>query len=419
MFRRFGTMVVCAVAIGACADGSAPTAVSPSASMEAVSGFPIFAHYVAMGTSISEGNAAAGVLAASQQQSWVSQLSRLAGHPMKLPLISGTGCAAPFAVPLITFTRISGEPVATPSDLLNCAPLNEGIVTPEQNVAITGATTLDALLMTPQTKPGVFDKKLYSRVLPPNTTQLGAMRMQNPRIVSVELGANEVLPAFSGVAIPGVTLVPFAVWAPLYHALVDSVAMVTRKGLLVGLTQNVANFPGMRRGDEIWRNRAALLTAFNVAVSSDCNSSVNLVFVPARVVGAVAIGLFNRQNGLPPVPFLCSDGGFGVVDYVLTPTEVFIVNALLAQMNAEIASTAVQHGFAHFQLEALYGLPNLKGPYSAVEQMLSKHPYGGLISADGVHPSAAGQSVLANAAAAALNATYQLGIPAPQFIAAR
>ena len=284
------------------------------------------------------------------------------------------------------------------------------ITLPTQNVAISGATTLDALVTTPEKKTDVLGAQLYQRVLPSNTTQVGAMQQQSPHLVSVEFGANEVLPAVSGVAIPGVTLVPFAVWAPQYHTLVDAVGVVAKKGILVSLIDDVASFPGMRKGDEIWRDRGALLAAFNVAVSSDCPGSTNLVFVPARIPAAVAAGISNRSHGLPAVPFPCSDGGFGVVDYVLTPAEAAVVNVLLGQMNLEIVNVALQHGFAHFELEALYGLPHLKGPYSSVEQMLSANPYGPLISLDGIHPSTAGQAILADAAVASLNAAYNLGI---------
>ena len=115
MVRRLSTILLCTGALTACADASAPLLCSPSTeSWKHRPGFPIFKHYVAMGTSISMGTASGGVLAASQQQSWVAQLSRRAGHPMTLPLISGTGCAAPYAAPLISFRRISGEPLTTP-----------------------------------------------------------------------------------------------------------------------------------------------------------------------------------------------------------------------------------------------------------------------------------------------------------------
>jgi len=43
--------------------------------------------------------------------------------------------------------------------------------------------------------------------------------------------------------------------------------------------------------------------------------------------------------------------------------------------------------------------------------MTSTTPYGRYISLDGIHPSAAGSTILADAAARALNARYALGIP--------
>ena len=43
--------------------------------------------------------------------------------------------------------------------------------------------------------------------------------------------------------------------------------------------------------------------------------------------------------------------------------------------------------------------------------MTTAQPYGPYISLDGIHPSAEGQRVLADAAAMALNSTYRLNIP--------
>jgi len=42
--------------------------------------------------------------------------------------------------------------------------------------------------------------------------------------------------------------------------------------------------------------------------------------------------------------------------------------------------------------------------------MTSLTPYGPFISLDGIHPSAAGSTLLARAAAAALDDTYHLGL---------
>jgi lysophospholipase L1-like esterase len=80
-------------------------------------------------------------------------------------------------------------------------------------------------------------------------------------------------------------------------------------------------------------------------------------------------------------------------------------------MNAHIRSEAVRRGFAYFELGALYDRGDLKPPFSVIAMMTTAAPYGPLISLDGVHPSGAGAAILARAAAAALNATYELGLP--------
>ena len=43
--------------------------------------------------------------------------------------------------------------------------------------------------------------------------------------------------------------------------------------------------------------------------------------------------------------------------------------------------------------------------------MTTSQPYGPYISLDGIHPSAEGARVIADAAAVALNSTYHLSIP--------
>lgn len=408
------------IALAACADS--PTIVTPTlspATAQSEANSPL-KRYVAIGTSISMGWQSEGANAASQREGWPAQLAALSGTTFELPLISGFGCKAPFAAPLASGRRISGEPVTTPDDQLSCAPLVSGIDLPTRNVAIAGATTFDALYRTPETVPSVFGQSLYSRILPPGATQLHAALNQRPRVISVELGANEVLGARSGIAIVGVSIFPPNAWMPLYRALVDTVVMKTPQVVVVGLIKDAASFPSFRRGAEIFVDAPTMLGAFNVMVSSDCDGSQNLIFVPVRIPTAVSIGLTNRANNLPPFVFSCADGGTGVPDYVLTPAEAGIVNQTLAQMTSFIKSVADRHRLAYFALEELYGLPGLKPTFSAVQLMTSAQPYGSYITLDGIHPSAAGSAVLARAAAQALNARYNLHLPdGTPFIASR
>lgn len=408
------------LAATACSDTPTPTAPRLSPSVAITAATSPLKDYVAMGTSISMGWQSEGANASTQRDSWPAQLARLASATFEFPAISGFGCKAPFAAPLASGKRISGESVTTPDSLLHCDPLLPGIDLPTQNVAIAGATTYDAIYRTPQTVPSVFGKNLYALILPPNTTQLHAALQKTPRVLSIELGANEVLGARSGVAIVGATIFPPAQWAPLYDALVDTAVRIAKRAVVVGLINDVASFPSFRRGAEIFADAPTMLAAFNVIVSNDCNASQNLIFVPVRIPTAVSIGLYNRAHSLPPFAFSCADGGTGVVDYVLTPAEAAVVNATLATMSTHIRAVADRYRLAYFAIEALYGMPGLKPTFSAVQLMTTAQPYGSYISLDGIHPSASGHAVLATAAARALNARYNMQIPdGSMFVASR
>jgi hypothetical protein len=262
----------------------------------------------------------------------------------------------------------------------------------------------------------------YPRVLPPGKSQVAAMEMQNPKVVSVELGGNEVLGARAGVVGAGY-VVPLSEWRPQYREVVAHVGRATKKAVLVGLLNDVRSFPSFRSGDELWNARATF-APFNVAVSADCEGSDNLLFVAVRVPVAVATGAFYAGHGLGSFTLSCANApsSTGIEDYVLAPSDVETLNAQLREMNTFIKEQARQRGFAYFPLGALYEDAVTKAPFSAVALMTSGTPYGPYVSLDGIHPSAAGSTVLADAAARALNTTYHMQIPTStgaSFFAAR
>jgi hypothetical protein len=351
-----------------------------------------------------------GVVGSGQAESWTVQLAALAGRDQTQPLIREKGCKAPLMAPLASGVRTSGEGAAVADAVAACAALETGVTLPAQSVAIASATTFDALNTTPESNTHPLFRKLYARVLPSGTTQMDAALAQKPKFISVELGGNEVLNARSGIAIPGVTITPFATWASQYEALISKVAGNVERGVLMGLINDAADFPGFRRGAEIWNDRARL-SALQVTVDQNCAGSQNLIFVPVRVPTAVAIGTASAGNGGPKFNFSCADAGFGQQDFVLTPDDVMLVNNQLAQMNAFIAAKADEIGFAFVALEELYGRADLKPDFNAIDLMTGTLPYGPYISLDGIHPNGAGHTVLAAAAARAINARYGLSIP--------
>jgi lysophospholipase L1-like esterase len=410
---RLSSIIVVFVALTACSDGVAPTEArtptEPTGPALIAEGQNIFQRYVAIGTSISMGVASDGVYYASQQNSWPAQLARLAHRELSLPLIQAPGCGAPFAAPLMSGVRTNGEGAGLTFLLRQCSPNVEGVTLPTGNVAIDGARTGQALTATPE-NPDPGHAPQYPLVLAPGQSQVTAMESQNPKIVSVELGGNDILGASHGFFLPGVNVVPVFAWEPAYRQVAARVDAAAKHAVLVGLVNDVASFPAFRTGAEFWNSRATF-APFNVAISANCENSTNLLFVPYIVATAAGTGKYYFDHALGQYTLSCANTVGPVEDYILSAADVAAVNAQLAAMNAVIQDEAQTRGFAYFPLGALYEGAVTKGTFSAITVLTTAQPYGPYISLDGIHPSAEGQRVLADAAATALNTTYRLAIP--------
>ncbi|HUF29449.1 MAG TPA: hypothetical protein VMM77_02210 [Gemmatimonadaceae bacterium] len=365
----------------------------------------VLANYVALGTSVSMGWMNDGVIGATQTQAWTSRLAGAVSVEFELPLIAEPGCQPPYASPLGSFKRVDGSPITASSV---CAPLEAGVsLAVTNNLAIEGAYAVDALTATPNA-PRAGKGPITSRVLEPTMSQVTTMIARKPTFVSVEFGGNELLQAQVGLLVPNVTYVPFASFQEAYGKIVDSVEATGARAVLVGLALDVRQFPAIRTGPEIWSQRAAF-AAFHVAVADNCETSPNFLFVRGIVPTAIATGAGRAAAGLGPATLSCADVP-GTPDYVLTPADVAFLNSLAAQMDAEIQAQAQANKFAFFRLDALYAESKAGVPFSLQAYLGTHTPYGPKISLDGVHPSAAGQAILANAAIAAINATYKLNI---------
>jgi GDSL-like lipase/acylhydrolase family protein len=386
--------------------------VGPTRIMENQSdGRGAFQRYFAIGTSVSAGVQSDGLIAATQATSWPAQLSTAAGRTLAQPYVDGTGCRSPLMAPLASGTRISGEPAGQDPAQLSCSPLRSDVFLPVDNVGLNGARAHDALYTTAQniTDPG--NAKIYARVLQPGQTQISTMMAANPKLVSIELGANEVLNARSGIAMLGVDLATYDEFVADYDKVLDSVQKVTKMAVVVGLIDDLGHAAAFRSGNEIWNDRAEFLN-FNIVVSADCQNNENLIFVPVRIPLAAAAGQAMAKQG--PYTFRCAAGETGEQDFVLTPAETNIVNELMHAMTTHIQAEAARRGFAYFALGTLYDRDDIKTPtFSIAATLLSANPFGDYFSLDGLHPSALGQTILARAAARALNDTYDLGIPLP------
>lgn len=394
-------LVAASVALAGCSDPLSPnrTVRAPSRpNFDAVTAQDIFQRYVALGTSNSMGVQSAGIFAAAQRAAWPAQLAGRVGVPFSLPLVQDPGCGPPLLPPLAADAVLVG---AFGNDLVTavmnaCAPLQAGVTLPANSVAISGANVHDALYSTVESE-GTTTRTgtLYSRVLLPGQTQVAAMLAQQPTFVSVELAANEVLPASTG-RISAMT--PYANWEADYDQVLADVKSTGARAVLVGLPSNAANFPSIRRAREFFNEWPSLL-ALGISVSLNCYFSSNYLFVPGYV-----LTLMSKT----PTTATCADVP-GTTDYVLTASDMNAINARMGQMNAHMQAKALESGYAYFALGAVYDLP--KPRFSVSDLLFSNSPFGSYISLDGVHPSTLGQSVLATAAAQAIGTTYSVTIP--------
>lgn len=396
-----------ALALAACTDPTAPPrspAASPRLSVQPLTAPDVFRRYVALGTSNSQGVQSAGISAATQRAAWPAQLAARVGVPFSLPLVQDPGCSPPLPPPLAAgvalvaaFGAFGAGDDLVGAVMTTCAPLAPGVTPPANNVAISGADVHDALTATVASaalrSPRVG--ALYSRVLAPGQTQVTAMLAQQPTFVSVELAANDVLPASSGRV---AAMTPYADWKADYDQVVAAVRSTNARAVLVGLPNDAARFPSISRARDFF-NQAPYLLTLGIRVSVSCYFSPNYVFVPGYVLALVAKA---------PTTATCADVP-GATDHVLTPGDVTAINARMAQMNAHIQARAKENGYAYFALSALYDLP--KPALDMYDVLFSRAPFGANMSLDGVHPSARGQGLLAGAAAQAITARYGLTIP--------
>ena len=394
-------------------------------------GSAAFSKYVAVGTSVSMGvrNGNNAATAETQQQSWVAQLADQAGVTLKLPLLRSPGCYVPSVAPIafgVSQASRPGNPLA-PDTLCGPVLLIAGIAGPPyQNTAISGHTIAQAAYQTPEsasvicprnaqnipTSPGTaatcgesYRMKIVPVILPREKSQVGAMVMQNPSFVSVELGANDLLGALSGVVVPGLTVTTAEAFGAIYDVIEDSLVKTGARVLLMGLPSDVTTIPSLRRGQELYDQRTAFLQGYGVAVGADCNvepGRSNYVFI-ARVLAAI-----NAARTAPGTALNCTNVP-GVADATFLAADITVINGLLAAYNTKIQEVATRNGWAYATIGAAFSQP--KPAFSPVTLMTGVEPFGPYIGLDGIHPTAAGHRLIANDAIAAINATYGFEIP--------
>jgi hypothetical protein len=318
LFRTAFHTGLAALLLAACNDSSAPAEDE------------LFTRYVAIGGSTTAGMQSSGISATTQQQAYPTRLAILAGGTINVPLISGTGCPSPATTPL-------GNPTLENSCTLTASlPARAG-----KNVAVPTAKTIDAVLLN--------NSLALQTLFLGAQTQLQAALAADPTLVTVQLGDEDVLEAallgtLGPIApSPDSALTTLARFNARYGELVDAIDDETtiETVVLIGVLNPVRFTPLLQPGAYYYLARDVATNRFQgKLVNANC-SPVNSLgqpnplasnLVSMRIIAAAAATEINCDPG-SSAPFL------------LSATEMQIVQARVDAFNASISAFASEHGW--------------------------------------------------------------------------
>ncbi|CAN5682161.1 SGNH/GDSL hydrolase family protein [soil metagenome] len=373
----------------------------------------LFRRYVALGNSITAGFESEGINDSTQMNAYPVLLAAKAGAQFNVARLQKPGCPAPLVGPAaLTAERVGGG--TTPG----CAGLVTPLATPVQSLAFPGFRIADALQL-----PGGVTGLLYSQVFGTRTL-VQAMREARPSLVSVWLGNNDALSAALAGDLDQLT--PLASFQTSVNAIAAAIAETTaRDAILIGVT-DPQHAPVLQPGAYYWAVKqdpvAAALLPKNV--NDNCaplTPTGQLNPLAANLVSLLVV----RDAAVTEIS--CA----GDAPYLLNASEQQAITTRVGEFNQALQAAAQARGWIYLDADELtrrqltdpnrirkcQTLASATTPqqFAAAVVASCPHPaapnfFGSLISFDGVHPSRAGQQLIADEMAAALRAKHGLSL---------
>jgi lysophospholipase L1-like esterase len=290
------------------------------------------------------------------------------------------------------------------------------------NVAVPNAISSD-----PTDPLGAGADNALSMIILGGRTQVQRALQARPTFASVWIGNNDVLTAaVAGVLTPLVGVSPgltdVETFTQNYDNLLQQLAAPgsaesgrfapgsPSSGVLVGVV-NVAAIPLFMPAvailDPQVKAAAEAFTGKSLTIDASCTPSTKSL-INFRL-------LLEIKAGTQPATIACSpvEGG-GLVGniFVLDEGEIATITQTVAAYNAAIEAAADQLGWAYADPNPELAALRQSGAVPLVPDLTNPAaPFGQYLSLDGVHPSAAGQALLADLIAKAINDKYGTDLP--------
>ena len=386
-----------------------------------------FRVYTALGTSIGAGIQSGGINDSTQRQAYTYLLAKQMGlTPLadwNYPSLRSPGCPAPFTNAL-TGARVGGASASA------CALRDPASARPiMHNLSIPFLRVQQVLDITALPFPTIDTLKLASFIVG-SRNPIDVLDAAKPTFVTIEIGANDVLRAATqGDA---AVLTPSATFDQTMDSIATRVAATGAKVAIANLP-NVTLLPHFTRAAVLWCLKNGVCPGvpatapFNLASFTIDNSCAPAAAVPGAlgdtylltfpatgaIVSTLAAGRLASINcatdqamiATAAAPALPSVSAGATVN----PAEYTAITAAVTADNAKIAAIAAAHGWALVDFNgALVAQAANIPPIASFSTPTNL--FGTLFSQDGVHPSAAGQKIIANAFITAINTTYASGL---------
>jgi lysophospholipase L1-like esterase len=351
-----------------------------------------FTSYYSIGDSLAAGYTNNSLVETHQVNSVPALLARQAGvADFQQPLIGEPGIPPEFAL-----LRLSPNPLVAPRANASGAPRNAALGRSYNNLAVPGATLIDALTRT-SNEGGFHDIILRGR-----GTQVQQAAAARPTFITLWIGNNDVLAAaIRGRAVEGVTLTPADSFRAAYAQLVNALRPTGARMVAANLP-DVTVIPYVRTIPRVVVNPA---TGAPVELSGQQVPLLgpNGPLPPGTLVTLAASVLLAQGDGIPTAV-----GGRGTAlpdEVVLDPSEVSAILDRTQANNRAIAEICAAAGIPVLDVFRLSREFFERGRNVGGVVLTSAFLTGGLYGYDGVHPTDLGYAILANEWIALINAS--------------
>lgn len=381
----------------------------------------IFLSYVSLGNSLTAGWQSGGINDSTQQRAYPVIVARQMGTRFAYPSLTMPGCPPPEAN-FVTGALVGGATATT--CLLRNPKLLTAII---NNVGVPGATTFD-----PDSAVGPNGSILTELILG-GKTQVQRALVAHPTFASVWIGNNDILgptvigyPAFA---------TPQATFQANYSKMINDLVAGAPglKGILIGVVK--VSLAPLFFSDSAAVNNSAFKTAIGgipfdpTTCGTPGTVTSDSAFTSTAMIGAIKAGklppiIYCAKPAAPPYP---SAGDTLQID----KAETALIGAKVGAYNAYIKAKADSIGFAFWDPNTL-GDSLRAGQLTAAGAVCSgtcnastspiprlpnlgstTAPFGTLLSLDGVHPTSALHTLIAQRLIATINAKYGTTVPLP------